>query len=96
MKVSGGPLGILTLGFVFRETLDQITCCITKTAQKESGWPVSAIVVIKRRHRKMDLGFTILERGKMLFGLIAIWDGKGNGSPLQCSHLENPRDGGAW
>ena len=22
--------------------------------------------------------------------------GKGNGSPLQCSCLENPRDGGAW
>ena len=22
--------------------------------------------------------------------------GEGNGDPLQCSHLENPRDGGAW
>ena len=22
--------------------------------------------------------------------------GEGNGSPLQCSCLENPRDGGAW
>ena len=22
--------------------------------------------------------------------------GKGNGNPLQCSYLENPRDGGAW
>ena len=22
--------------------------------------------------------------------------GQGNGSPLQCSRLENPRDGGAW
>ena len=22
--------------------------------------------------------------------------GKGNGNPLQCSCLENPRDGGAW
>ena len=22
--------------------------------------------------------------------------GEGNGSPLQCSGLENPRDGGAW
>ena len=25
-----------------------------------------------------------------------IWDGKGNGNPLQCSFLENPRDRGAW
>ena len=23
-------------------------------------------------------------------------NGEGNGSPLQCSCLENPRDGGAW
>ena len=23
-------------------------------------------------------------------------DGEGNGNPLQCSCLENPRDGGAW
>ena len=22
--------------------------------------------------------------------------GEGNGNPLQCSYLENPRDGGAW
>ena len=24
------------------------------------------------------------------------WDGEGNGNPLQCSCLENPRDEGAW
>ena len=24
------------------------------------------------------------------------WFGEGNGNPLQCSHLENPRDRGAW
>ena len=24
------------------------------------------------------------------------WTGEGNGNPLQCSCLENPRDGGAW
>ena len=24
------------------------------------------------------------------------YTGEGNGSPLQCSCLENPRDGGAW
>ena len=23
-------------------------------------------------------------------------NGEGNGNPLQCSHLENPRDRGAW
>ena len=28
------------------------------------------------------------------FSLVCI--GEGNGNPLQCSCLENPRDGGAW
>ena len=30
----------------------------------------------------------------MLFSLSCIEEG--NGNPLQCSYLENPRDGGAW
>ena len=29
--------------------------------------------------------------------VVIIWVcGEGNGNPLQCSCLENPRDGGAW
>ena len=27
---------------------------------------------------------------------MALSPGEGNGNPLQCSCLENPRDGGAW
>ena len=27
---------------------------------------------------------------------LAAGGGEGNGNPLQCSCLENPRDGGAW
>ena len=34
------------------------------------------------------------ERLHFLFSLSFI--GEGNGNPLQCSCLENPRDGGAW
>ena len=34
------------------------------------------------------------ERLHFNFSLSCI--GKGNGNPLQCSCLENPRDGGAW
>ena len=30
------------------------------------------------------------------WGEIACTLGEGNGTPLQCSCLENPRDGGAW
>ena len=31
-----------------------------------------------------------------LFGECFLMSAKGNGNPLQCSCLENPRDGGAW
>ena len=34
------------------------------------------------------------ERLHFYFSLSCI--GEGNGNPLQCSYLENPRDGGAW
>ena len=34
------------------------------------------------------------ERLQFYFSLSCI--GEGNGNPLQCSCLENPRDGGAW
>ena len=34
------------------------------------------------------------ERLHFHFSLFSI--GEGNGNPLQCSCLENPRDGGAW
>ena len=34
------------------------------------------------------------ERLHFHFSLLCI--GEGNGNPLQCSFLENPRDGGAW
>ena len=32
----------------------------------------------------------------VLKGLLRKLDGEGNGTPLQYSCLENPRDGGAW
>ena len=31
-----------------------------------------------------------------LLSLFTSCIGEGNGNPLQCSFLENPRDGGAW
>ena len=43
-------------------------------------------MVAKSRIRLSDFSFTFL------FSCT----GEGNGNPLQCSHLENPRDGGAW
>ena len=32
----------------------------------------------------------------MVLGLARFCDEEGNSTPLQCSCLENPRDGGAW
>ena len=37
----------------------------------------------------------LLLRRKVMTNLDSIF-GEGNGNPLQCSCLENPRDGGAW
>ena len=39
-------------------------------------------------------GSDMTERFHFHFSLSCI--GEGNGNPLQCSCLENPRDGGAW
>ena len=41
-------------------------------------------------HEELDM----TERIPFYFSLS--WIGEGNGNPLQCSCLENPRDGGAW
>ena len=43
---------------------------------------------------KGSLGGDTTERLHFHFSLSCI--GEGNGNPLQCSCLENPRDGGAW
>ena len=36
----------------------------------------------------------MIERLHFIFSLSCI--GEGNGNPLECSCMENPRDGGAW
>ena len=33
---------------------------------------------------------------RLPFHFLLSWIGEGNGNPLQCSCLENPREGGAW
>ena len=48
-----------------------------------SGWLLLFVEMVL-------LGFVIFSSAPLLF------TGEGNGNPLQCSCLENPRDGGAW
>ena len=45
-----------------------------------SSWGLEELDTTERLHFHFSLSFT----------------GEGNGNPLQCSCLENPRDGGAW
>ena len=52
------------------------------------AWWAAVHGVTKSRMRLSDFTFTFH------FSLSCI--GEGNGTPLQCSCLENPRDGGAW
>ena len=54
------------------------------------AWWAAVHGVSKSRTRLSDFTFTF----HFHFSLSRI--GKGNGNPLQCSCLENPRDGGAW
>ena len=56
---------------------------------KSHGWR-SLVGCNPRGHEDSDM----TERLHFQFSLTC--PGEGNGSPLQCSCLENPRDGGAW
>ena len=38
----------------------------------------------------------LLKKNPSYLYLFSEYFGEGNGNPLQCSCLENPRDGGAW
>ena len=55
----------------------------------ENGWR-SLVGCGPWGHEESD----VTERLHFHFSLSCI--GEGNGNPLQCSCLENPRDGGAW
>jgi len=44
-------------------------------------------------------GHLLCDTGSSTQCFVTTWrggTGEGNGNPLQCSRLENPRDGGAW
>ena len=56
---------------------------------KSHGWR-SLVSCSPWGHKESDM----TERLHFHFSLSCI--GEGNGNPLQCSSLENPRDGGAW
>ena len=72
-------------------------------ANRRRRWhPTSVFLPGKSHGRRSLVGFSpwgrkesdTTEQPQFHFSLSCI--GEGNGNPLQCSCLENPRDGGAW
>ena len=62
---------------------------------KSHGWRSLAVHGVSKCCSPWGLEESdMTERLHFHFSLSCI--GEGNGSPLQCSRLENPRDGGAW
>ena len=62
-----------------------------------SSTPAWEIPWAEEPGRLQSMGFEELDTTEQLpfhFSLSCI--GEGNGNPLQCSCLEDPRDGGAW
>ena len=66
-------------------------------------WHPTPVFLLGKSHGQRSLegcspwgrwGLDMTERLHFHFSLSCI--GEGNGNPLQCSCLENPRDGGAW
>ena len=75
-------------------------CCLTFGQGK---WHPTPVLLPGKSHGRRSLvGYSpwgceesdTTERLYFPFSLSCI--GEGNGNPLQCSCLENPRDGGAW
>ena len=58
------------------------------------AWKIPWIEEPGRLQSMGSLGVNMTERLHFQFSLSCI--GAGNGNPLQCSCLENPRDRGAW
>ena len=71
--------------------------------QRSKLWNPTPVLLLGKSHGRRSLvgcspwgreESDTTERLPFHFSLSCI--GKGNGNPLQCSCLENPRDGGAW
>ena len=50
---------------------------------------------MQEKHFKENIRYFIFINSDSFIYSIALY-GEGSGTPLQCSCLENPKDGGAW
>ena len=83
--------------------LDQVVMFLSRYFIQRRQWHPTPVLLPGKSHRWRSLVGCSLwgrwesyttERLHFHFSLSCI--GEGNGNPLQCSCLENPRDGGAW
>ena len=66
-------------------------------------WHPTQVILPGKSHGRRSLvgcspwdGYKSDTTERLHFHFWLSWIGEGNGNPLQCSCLENPRDGGAW
>ena len=90
----------------FLETMEDPEVFLLRSARKDPQrrqWqPTPELLPGKSHGQRSLVGYSpwgreesdMTERLHFHFSLSCI--GEGNGNPLQCSCLENPRDGGAW
>ena len=62
---------------------------------RRSSWCRDQIHLLCLLHWQMD-SLTLVPPGSPILNIVVHTFGEGNGNPLQCTFLENPRDGGAW
>ena len=70
------------------DSMDMGLAELQELVMDREPWHAAVHGVAKSRTGLSDFTFT--------FHLSLSRIGEGNGNPLQCSCLENPRDGGAW
>ena len=85
----------------YKEGNGLLTYCGVISLRRQ--WHPTPVLLPRKSHGRRSLegcslwgcwGSDTTERLPFHFSLSCI--GEGNGNPLQCSCLENPRDGGAW
>ena len=92
-----------TFPFSESEELCQVWYFITARGPQRRQWHLTPVLLPGKSHGRRSLvgcspwGCEELDTTERLhFHFSLSCTGEGNGNPLQCSCLENPRDGGAW